>query len=444
MKKTGSIYSQIFKISIPVIFQNLVNYLLIFTDTIFIGRYNIEGLSAVNNVTAPYFMFLSFFIALGQGITIVISQSIGAKKQSQANRIAETSLFFNGILSLIYFLIWIVFGGKILSLVGAKGNVLIMAKEYVSILAYIYLFFGVSVTISSIFQGIGNTKPTMYASVLKTILNIFLNWVFIFGVWIFPEMGVAGAALGTVLSEFVSVIMLIYFIKKEKAINIRFRTIIKSKWKVYSRVVRIGLPVGLEFMMWTFGNIVLIYLLNQIDTAAAGYYGLLNTLIHLSLNIYIGFGVASLVLIGKYTGAGDKKSVFDVSKKSMKLAMIVCFVLAVFYLLWPSEIISVFTKDTKVISYLSAHMIFMVFIMFPKAGNIMSGSFIRGTGDTKWMMYVQFVGTISHILLALLFVVHFKMGFKGVLIAVLIDELWRSLVNYGKFYFKYKKILKTA
>lgn len=94
---------QIISIALPVMVQNLAFYAMQFTNTAFIGHYKIEGLSAINNAMIPFHMFFSFFIALSQGTTIMIAQAIGAKDYKRASHVAETSLYYNQIISFGYF-----------------------------------------------------------------------------------------------------------------------------------------------------------------------------------------------------------------------------------------------------------------------------------------------------------------------------------------------------
>ena len=112
-------------------------------------------------------------------------------------------------------------------------------------------------------QAFGKTKPIMYVGLIKVFLNLGLDWIFIFGKFGFPAMGIEGAALATLASNIVaSIALIIYFYTTESLpIPIKFREIIGFHKKTYFKIVKIGLPTGLEFFLWFIGNLVLITLL---------------------------------------------------------------------------------------------------------------------------------------------------------------------------------------
>ncbi len=424
---------KIFKIALPVMVQNLVGYLFISTDLAFIARYKEEGLSAVSSVTAPYFVLLSFMFAVGQGVTVLVSKAIGGNKKELGSRVAENAIFMMQIFSFIYFFFWIFLGKKIVELMGAKGEVLAIGSDYISILAFIFLTMGTGIAVGAVFNGLGRTWPVMVISISKLLLNIFLNWLLIFGQWGFPELGVAGSALGTVISEILGNIALFTIILNSSKLNVRIMGILRPSVKIMKRIVQVGFPVGIEYILWSTGNAALIMILNSINNMAAGYFGILNTLTNLSANIYNGICVAALVMVAKAAGEKNRKEIMEVSKITLGYSLLICLLIGIIFILIPNDIISIFAKNGENISYL-AGMLFIVFLIsIPKAINIMGGGFIRGTGNTKWMMYTQFFGVLVHLPIAWTLAITLNMGLFGILIAVFLDEFLRGVVNYGKF-----------
>lgn len=429
---------KIFIIALPVILQNLTEYVLAFTDTVFIGHYRTEGLSVLQNVYGPFFTFFSFFIAIAQGTTILIAQAVGAKKPKKAERIAEASFFYNQVISIVYLLFFFILARPMLSLIGARGEVLNQGVHYAQIISFVFLSMGFSLTAASIFQGIGKTLPIFISAIIRTVMNVFLAWVFIFGKFGFPELGIPGAALASLISDLTGQAYLIFAVFRIRNFKITLKGILHPVAKLYAKVMKIGIPAGAEFMLWSGGQLVLIYLLNQVDIFAAGFFGLLNTIISLSLNIYNGISVAALTLVGQAIGAKNRKEAYRSGSFSILYCLTVCAVIGAVFLIFPQGIIRIFSNDPKVISELAPMMVLLFGILFPKAVNIVAGNSIRGTGDTRWMMWTQLAGTIIIILMANVFITVFKLGLFGMMLAVLIDEVWRGLVNYGRFLFRLK------
>ena len=153
--------------------QNLAFYVMNFTNTAFIGHYRIDGLSAINNAMIPFFMFFSFFIALSQGTTIMIAQSIGAGNQ-KASEVAETSFFYNQLISLGYFFFWFFSGKQVLVLMGAQGEILEMGARYVQVMSFVFIT-RMNLTASSVYQGIGKTIPIMVITIIRSLSLMYYS-----------------------------------------------------------------------------------------------------------------------------------------------------------------------------------------------------------------------------------------------------------------------------
>ncbi len=437
MKKQMS--KDLFVIALPIMVEMIVEYLLRFTDTAFLGNYSAIGLSAVQNAMIPYFMFMAFFMALSKGTTILLSHEIGAGNKLKAEKYAESAFFFNHLISLLFFVFWAIFSSDVLTIMGAKGAVHSAGLEYLQVYAFNFLFFGIVLTARSIFEGVGKTFPIMIATVTAVILNVFLDWVLIFGYLGFPELGIMGAALATVISKFVGAIILIFYIFKIDAFKIRMKFIFKPNYKLYLKAFRLGLPSGLDFMLFMLGQTVIIMMLNRVDKLLAGIFGVFNLLINFSLFLYLGIGIAALTLVGQSVGAKKWAKGLLVGHLSMLYATIICFVTAILFFLLPREILGVFTDNMALIDKYYYYMFVISFLMFPKAINVVVGNSIKGYGNTKWMLYTQIPGTIFVIIVSYILIFVYDTGLLGIFIAMFFDELFRGIVNYVKFYRFMKK-----
>lgn len=444
LKENTPLRKEIFSISFPVILQMMVEYLLNITDTAFIGHYNIKGVSAITSAIYPYFMFLSLFFSTSKGTTILISQAIGGKRFKEARRHAEVSFVFNQAISLLYFIIWILFGKSIINLIGAKDELLEMGSSYIFIVSFQFLFFGLVISAESIFQGKGITYPIMIVSVVKTLLNIILDYLLIFGKFGFPELGIKGAALATLISQIVSsLILLILVFNNNKYFSMRIKGILKPNFFVYLKSLIIGIPAGIEFMLWVLGQNFLIFMLNKYNQMFTGIFGIFSIILNLTLTLYFGISIAAMNLVGKATGSNDLKMALKVGNLCILYSLIICFITGIFFILFPKEIFSIFTGDKSIIESNWRFVYILILIIFPTAVNVVGGNAIRGRGDTKWMLYTQIPGTIFIIFMVYLFLFQLKMGIAGVLFAIFIDELWRGVINYLKFRLYYIKRLNT-
>lgn len=428
------IRKKIFVIAIPVMFQMLSEYILNLTDTAFIGHYDVKCLSGITNAIYPYFILLSLFFATSKGVTILIAQSIGANQRHEAKRYGESSFIFNQIISLLYFLFYFFFGKQFLSIIGAKPEILELSWQYVNIVSYQFLFFGFFISANTIFEGKGITLPIMITSIIKTVLNIFLDWVMIFGHLGFPELGIKGAAYATLISQIVGgVILIIMVFYSKKDFQIKLKGILRPDFKIYIKSFILGFPAGLDFMLWVLGQNGLIFLLNRLDPLASGFFGIFSMILSLTVNIYFGISVASLNLVGKAVGNKDNKLALKSGNLCIIYSLIICVVIAAIFMIFPEKIFSIFTKQTNLLPNIGLLMTIMAITTFPTALNVVSGNAIRGTGDTMWMVITQVPGTILIIAFSAILIFVFNLGLTGLLVAIFFDELWRGIVNYIKF-----------
>lgn len=428
---------KILSIALPIIAQCMVSYALVLIDTAFIGNYNLEGLFAINNVIIPFFALTSFFFAFSQGLTIILSQLMGANKVKTAKRACENAFLYNQLISLLYFVFWMSFGEDILFMIGARDQVLILATQYLTVLSFSFLFTGLSLTSVAIFQGLGKTTPIMISSIIKSILNIVFNWVLIFGNLGFPEMGLKGAAIGTVLSDLIGTTYLFIALINYKEFAMRLSGVLNPRLQYFKRIIKISLPIGIEYVLWHSGQVFIIFLLNKISSAAAGAFGIVNVLIGLSFNLYMGIGIATLVLVGNAIGAKQMKYAFRIGNLSLLISLFICTIISTIFVLYPINILTTFTEDKQFIEMLVIYVPFLCLIIFPKAVNVISGYALKGSADTQWQMINQAFGTVIIVILSWYLVINLQMGFSGILWAIFIDEAWRAAANYLRFLSKY-------
>jgi putative MATE family efflux protein len=441
----GNLTSTLFRIAIPVILQGLFLQVQILVDRAFLGQLNSQYFSAVGNVMFPYFATIEVLFAISIGATIVISHNIGAKKYDDARVYSEAVMKYNTILSLTLFVIWFFFSDFIFSLLGVQSPILEFSTRYVKFLSIYLITFGIEISVTSVLQGIGYTHPMLYMGLLRNAVNIFLGWLLIFGNWGVPRMDLEGAALATTLSNLIviPIYLGIFFHSKKIPFKVRLINILKSQWKTYNKLIRIGLPAGLESFLWQIGSIIILMFTNALDTMAAGIYSLLFSIEIFPFWIYLGIAKANLTLIGQKTGAKEYHLINKISKKCMVYSLVISLVFTGAFLFFPLFILNIFTKDTSLISRALPFLMIISLNMVPRSINVVVGHGIRGLGDTKWMLYTQIFGTCFVVIVSFVLVFLLKMNLIGIFIAIVADEVIRSVINSIRFYKKERFPLPT-
>lgn len=419
------------KIAVPIVLGNIINQVQMLTDRAFLGHVDPLYMSALGNVNSAIWTTISCCFSLTVGSSIIISQKVGAKQMDECENYASSLVKWTNALSVLLFLFWLIFGRLVFTKMGASATVLPMCMDYLHFFMPIFLVIGIEASTMVIMQTSNYTKPLVWFGLVRSLLNVLLDWIMIFGKLGFPAMGIRGAALATTISEYVGVIIasIIFILSKKLFTRPRLSAVIKAPLTPFARSVKLGINTALEDLLWNCGNLALIVILNSISEVAAGIYSMVFGVELLVVVVIGAIGNATMTLTGEATGAQDVRKFRGVFKNALLISFACSAVMLVFCLVIPGPIISIFTKDQLIISTCGLYMLLMCLNLFSKSGNIIAGNSIRGYGDPFWMFMTQVAGTIFVISMALLFVKVFGWGILGVFLAVLLDEFVRNIVN---------------
>ncbi len=427
---------KLLKIFIPIMLSNLISQLQMVIDRIFLGRMNILYMSAVGNAMSPVWTTMSFVFALSMGASILISQSIGAGDESKSHEYAASLIKFHNVIPLLLFFFWMFASPLVFKLMGVGESVFDLCVAYTRIYAPVFLIIGLGAGYSVVFQTSNYTKPLVTYGIIRSALNVLLDYVLIFGKFGFPRMEIYGAALGTTIAEYAGAVYLLWVVitKKDKfKTNPSFKEIIKAKAEPYLHSIKLGVNAALEDLLWNLGNLMIIRILNTIDERAAGIYSMVFTVEVIFVVIIGALGSGTMTLTGEATGARDLPLYRKIAGTAMFWANAVSAFALIFVCIFPRLTLSLFTTDSEVIEMSVVFIILVMINLFGKSGNIIIGNTIRGYGDTKWMLFTQSIGTVGVVAIASLFVFVFKMGMLGVFVAVIVDEALRAVVNVIRF-----------
>lgn len=428
--------NKLMKIFFPIMLSNLISQVQMLIDRVFLSNLDILYMSAVGNATAPVWTTMSFIFSLSIGGSILISQSVGEKNIETAKEYAASLIKFHNVLPVLLFFFWMFFSPQVFTLMGVSENVKELSVTYTRLFAPCFLIIGLGSSYTVVFQTSNYTKPLITYGIIRSGLNILLDYLLIFGNWGFPRMEIAGAALATTIAEFAGALYLAYIVitqKKKFFTSPGIKRILKSKIGLYFKSIKLGINSACEDLLWNIGNLCIIRILNTIDERAAGIYSMVFTVEILIVVIIGALGNATLTVTGEATGAKDHKLYRDVVKTSVKWSFLVAAFALIFISVFPRFTLSIFTKDKEIIEMSVIYIILVAVNLFGKSGNIIIGSGIRGFGDTKWMFFTQALGTVGVVSLSALFVFVFKLGMIGVFLAVLCDEAIRALINFFRF-----------
>ena len=425
---------KILVIAVPVMLSNLISQLQMLIDRIFIGRLSLESMSAVGNASTPMWTTMDTMFALTTGATILVSQLYGAGDKEKARSILASLFKYNNISGVLLCLFWFLAPGMVFNLMGVDSSIIGMSVDYARFYAPIFILTGIGASISCLLSVSQRTQIMIVYGLSRSLINVILDYVMIFGHFGFPAMGVKGAALATTIAELIgNLIVVIYVIRsRELPLKPGLPEIISSGFRPYMETIRLGAPAALEELAWNVGNLYLIIMLNRISVEAAGIHSIIFGVELIAVVLVGSIGTATLTLSGFETGSGNMEGARIVILNSALLSWGISVFNLIIFLLFPMQILGLFTKDAAVLATAPLYLLIVGIDLFPKSGNMIFGSGIRGCGDPDWMLKTQLFGTAFVIIMSSIMVMGLHMGIIGIFSLVVADETLRFIINSRK------------
>ena len=324
--KDRSFYSSLIHIAIPVSLQGLVMFGVNVTDTVMVGslgEFAIAGVALANQFSFLY-QITCFGIAGGMG---VLTAQFWGKKDREAIGAGLSIIIKLAFCFGLLFLIAAAFFPKyIMGIYSTDTQVQIEGAAYLRMLSFSYLFLGLTTMIASTLRSVGVVKLTLLTNCIALVLNIFFNWIFIFGNLGAPRMGTAGASLATTICRIVEVtIVLIFLLKMDDRIRFRLRMLLRWERDIFRNYLRNGVPVIVSDIFLGVGGNMISVVLGRMGAAVMSAAAIANTIFQLTLVFLMGVSSASGVITGNTIGAGEFKKVREYGKTFLVLAIMVSF-----------------------------------------------------------------------------------------------------------------------
>ncbi len=386
------ISSLLWKLSLPATIGMLVNALYNVVDTIFIG-YGVGPL-AIGGLTIAFpiqMLVMAIAQMIGIGAASAISRSLGAGDKESADYYAGNSYSLIIILSLIFVGLSITFLDPLLRLFGASDTLLPYAREYMSVIFYGSIFFSFSVSSNNLIRAEGNAKVAMFTMLIGTVINIILDPIFIF---VF-DMGIRGAALATIVSQFVTFLYVIKYMYSGKSmLNLKPHHFV-LKFNYITEIITVGVPA---FVRQVGGSLLAIILNNSLvfygGDLAISAYGVINRVIMFIFMPMFGVVQGLQPIAGFNYGAKKYARVNEVIKLSIKSLVIYATLGSFIAFLFPEIIFRIFTNDAQVID-IGTGALKIIVLGLPVVGvQIVSSSIYQSLGKAKPALFLSLLRQI--------------------------------------------------
>lgn len=385
-KKGG--YAEVWHIAYPAVLTMISHTVMTFIDAMMVGRLGPTQLAAVGLSGTLTWGLFSFFNGLVNGVNTFVAQDYGAKRFDNIGRMTWQGVYFSLISGVILVFISI-YDSELMRLLGPAEDVQRIGASYLGIRLWGGVFIVLYMCFSAFLRGIGDTRTPLKIVIFINVLNIIGDYVLIFGKFGFPRLETDGAAYATVGASAVgAIIFFLVFVSRKSDGRFSTRRTWRARPDLMVRLSRVGLPIGLQWLLDMASFIVFSALIGRIGTIelAASTVGL--RLMHLSFMPVFGVSIAATTLVGQYIGSKEIASASRSGYTAVKMSIFYAGAIALLFLAVPHELVMLINQDPKVVSLGSAILrVAAIFLLFDSMG-ISSNGCLRGAGDTRWAMFI--------------------------------------------------------
>lgn len=425
------------RLIVPLVIEQVLAVTVGMADTVMITTRGEAAVSGVSLVDAIAILLIGLFGALATGGAVVSAQFLGHKEPENASRAANQLLLSVTVLSVFLMIISLLLNKQILTLIYRDIDVEVMnyARTYFYISAISFPFLAVYNAGAALFRAMGNSKLSMYVSLIMNLINIVGNAFFLFVL----HWSVEGVAASTLIARVVAaVVMLILIRKPSNPIHIDSHFRFGFEPKMIQRILRIGIPNGLENSVFQLGKLMVQGLTASFGTAAIAANAVAGTIASLEVIPGNAIGLAMITIVGQCVGANDEKQMRWYTKKLMKIAYGAMIALNIIILLGLNGIVWIYQLKPETAALAKSLMLCHgVFCMVIWPASFVLPNALRAANDVKFTMLTSlFSMWIFRILFSYILADYFQLGVLGVWYAMIIDWAFRSLCFLLRFLFR--------
>ncbi len=430
--RLSPLYRTVLAIAAPSVVELLLTSLTHLVDTIMVGRLGAYAISAVGLTTQPKFIMLAMFVALNVGSTALVARFKGQGDRASAELVSAQSVILALLAAGALTVPGILLARPMVLFMGAAPDTVEAATSYFRILMMGFVPTTLPIAITALLRGVGDAKTSMQYNIVANVVNVIFNYLLIYGKFGFPALGVAGAAIATVLGNCAACAMAVYALFRRRSGERSFasfgltRENLVPNPAMLKRIVRIGLPSAAEQLALRAGLVIYTITITALGTEVFAAHQIVLSILNISFVNGQAFGIAATSLAGQALGRGSPDAARRASGACQKLGAVVSTVMGVLMFVFRRSLVAMFTAEPAIIAISSGVMLLVAFIQpFQSSFQIYAGAH-RGAGDSLYPAISLAAGIlIIRPSLSYAFIHLLGLGLFGAWLALLADQVVR-------------------
>ncbi|WP_374964879.1 MATE family efflux transporter [Lysinibacillus sp. RS5] len=424
----------LFHLTWPIFLEVFLFMLMGLADTFMLSALSDNAVSGVGAANQYIHIAILILEVVGNGASIVVSQYLGSRRFLEAAKISALAVTMNLIVGLMMSILFFFFSSHLMTMMNLQGEVLQYAQSYLVIIGSFIFLQAIINALAAIIRVHGRTKQTMYVSLGMNVLHVVLNYGLIFGNLGLPELGVKGAAISSVISRGLAVLVFFWLLYQVMEVRLKLDYYFEYSKEYVRKILNIGLPSAFEQVLYQFCQIVFLYYATYLgpETLAARQYAMNISMFTYLFAIAIGTGTA--IIIGRYVGAGKKDEAYHQIWLSVRAAFIFTIIMVAVVTIFRKQLMHVFTDNPEVIAIGASVLALSILLETGRTMNIVVINSLRASGDARFPVKIGFLSMVCMSLpLGYLFVFVLDWGLVGIWLAISADEWMRAIIVYFRW-----------
>ncbi|WP_159887165.1 MATE family efflux transporter [Paenibacillus puerhi] len=413
----------------PIFVDSLLRMMLGTADVFMLSRISDQVAGSIGLANEMIVFCILMFGFVGIGTSVAVTQYLGAGRPETATRIAAVAITMNLLFGILLSLALVLFSRPLLELMHLDPSMLQLADRYLKLIGGFIWVEALSYAISSVIRANGQSRDVMFVTLGVNVLHIIGNYLLIFGHMGFPEWGVTGAAVSTVGSRLLGLIVLIVLLYRRMPVPIRLRDYVTFDKLHVRQILGIGLPSAGEHLSWQSQYMMIMVFITRIGQEALSAHVYVYNISMYFMALAAAIGMGTEIVIGHMIGAGELKPAYRRLMKSLRISLVLTFVIVCIAALFRERLMGLFTDNPEIIAMGAGILLLSVILEPGRTFNLVVINSLRAAGDARFPVLM---GVLSMwgicVPLSYFLGIHQEMGLIGVWIAFTVDEWLRGLI----------------
>lgn len=430
----AAIRRDVLRLALPAMGEQLLSMMVGIVDTFLVGHLGAASLAAVGLANQWVFMAMTLFGAIATGATALIARFIGARDPEQADEVLRQAMLLGVLVGIAATVLGLTLTEPAIRLLGAQGEVIALGTAYLRIVAGIFFFSTLMFIGNASLRGAGDTRTPLLVMLVVNTCNVAVAWTLVNGAFGAPRLGVVGSALGAATGRLVGGVLVVAILLRGRS-GVRLRLSgLRFDGGLIRRILHVGLPTGLEQILFRTGHMVFARILAEMGTVVYAANQVAINAWSLSFMPGFGFALAATTLVGQSLGAEDPEGAQRRGYTAYRLGAVLMGAVGLTFLLFPAQIMGFFTDEADIIAVGTLPLQMVGVIQPILAATMIFAGALRGAGDTRWPMAMTGISIwLIRLPLAYLFGLVLGWGLPGAWGAFALDLSLRGVLNYLRF-----------